>query len=91
MGEQQAGNVGAREGREPYVAPFEKHPLCANLPDTDLVINLIFKPSQCYIIAICAVHLRDQPARAGADVSFPDGCSKHRRWSDRDFLCVCYI
>jgi len=29
------------------------------------------------------VQQRDQPATAGADVSFPDGLSQHRRWSDR--------
>lgn len=42
-----------------------------------------FKTSQCFVIAMRAVQRRDQPATAGADVSFPDRLSQHRRWSDR--------
>lgn len=32
------------------------------------------------------VQQRDQPDTAGADVSFPDGLSQHRRKSNRDFF-----
>lgn len=47
-----------------------------------------FKTSQCFVIATRAVQQRDQPATAGADVSFPDGLRQHRRWSDRDFFLL---
>lgn len=70
-------SVGSRSGTEGLGPPCRS----AQFPSRS---RFYFISSQCFVTATHAFQWRQQPATAGADVSFPEGLSQPQGWSDRD-------